>query len=377
MFTTLTVYLFINWFNTSTAEEAVWSDEFTYMDSRWDWNYNSGTGYKQLTTIDGVSVVEIGITGQSSSSSYSDCSLHETSYQHTYGIFEARLRCTDDNGFNQSGHGTRGWGFWNFNDPTKADAAWFWSASPESDTSVVGFQVMVIRDSTIVFQKSLPGIDMREWHIYRVELLCTGTRFLVDGNEVATTSQCPDKLQRIEMWIDNYCIQVIDNQLQPAGYLNVQNDQMMYIDWVKYYDGDADDDDIPDACDNCPYTPNGPDLGYCAQTECFTFRYSTHLCSSNDDCVGPCMTCLMNQEDNYPPGGNDTGDACEWCYADLDGSGDVYPDDAMILLGEWKRKNCSAENPCQADIDGDGKVYPADAMILLSEWKRKDCPVLP
>ena len=261
LFTTLTVYLFINWFNTSTAEEAVWSDEFTYMDSRWDWNYNSGTGYKQLTPIDGVSVVEIGITDQSSSSSYSDCSLHETSYQHTYGIFEARLRCTDDNGFNQSGHGTRGWGFWNFNDPTKADAAWFWSASSESDTSVAGFQVMVVRDSTIMFQKSLPEIDMREWHIYRVELLCTGTRFLVDGNEVATTSQGLDKLQRIEMWIDNYCIQVVDNQLQPVGYLNVQNDQMMYIDWVKYYDGDADDDDIPDACDNCPlhYNPGQKD----------------------------------------------------------------------------------------------------------------------
>jgi len=49
----------------------------------------------------------------------------------------------------------------------------------------------------------------------------------------------------------------------------------------------------------------------------------------------------------------------------------------MIFLGEWKRKDCSEENPCQADIDGDGKVYPSDAMIFLMEWKRRDCPVLP
>jgi len=28
---------------------------------------------------------------------------------------------------------------------------------------------------------------------------------------------------------------------------------------------------------------------------------------------------------------------------------------------------------CQADLDYDGKVFPSDAMILLNEWKRKDC----
>jgi len=149
---------------------------------------------------------------------------------------------------------------------------------------------------------------------------------------------------------------------------------------ILHYDSDTDSDGILDNDDNCPETPNGPDLGLCAQTQCGVYRYSLKECRSDTECVerwGLCWTCLMNQEDNYPEGGNRIGDACEWCYADLDSSGDVYPDDAMILLEEWKRKNCSGENHCQADIDGDGKVYPGDAMILLSEWKRKDCPVLP
>ena len=82
----------------------------------------------------------------------------------------------------------------------------------------------------------------------------------------------------------------------------------------------------------------------------------------------------MNQEDIYPANG--IGDACEWCYADFGGDGKVFPDDAMVLLEEWKRKDCSGETPCQADIDGDGKVFPSDAMIFLMEWKRKDCPVI-
>jgi len=65
------------------------------------------------------------------------------------------------------------------------------------------------------------------------------------------------------------------------------------------------------------------------------------------------------------------------CWTDLDGDGKVFPSDAMVLLNEWKRKDCSVENTCQADIDGDGKVFPSDAMIFLMEWKSKNCPDLP
>ena len=147
-----------------------------------------------------------------------------------------RLRCTDDNGLGHSGKGTRGWGFWNYSDPSNADVAWFWSASEESHPSLVGLQAMVALDSSTVFQQLLPDIDMTEWHIYRVEFFSTGTRFLVDGNEVASTPYYPGKPQRIEIWIDNYIVQIQGGDVVPIGYLDVSQDQKMYIDWVRYYD---------------------------------------------------------------------------------------------------------------------------------------------
>lgn len=205
-----------------------WNDGFTDHNPRWEWNYNKGTAYKQLTTIDGVSVVEIGITDQSSSSDYSDCSLHETIYQHHNGVFEARLRYAGDHKF-----GTIGWGFWNYEDAATAESAWFFDSSTGGNSS--GFQVMVASNSVITFQKHLPKIDIQKWHIYRVELLPTSTRFFVDGVEVAATSKRPSKLQRVTIWIDNYRLQVIDGKISAAGYLNIQQDQRMYVDWVRYY----------------------------------------------------------------------------------------------------------------------------------------------
>ena len=234
------IYFFVNSLNLS-ASNAFWTDEFTTFSSRWDWDYNRGTGYKQLTTVDGVSIVEIGITEQSSSSGHSDCSLHEKRHQHAYGIFEARLRCVKGRGFNQLWKGTSGWGFWHWDhDPLKLSAAWFWWASTENNASLWDFQVMVARDSTVVFQKSLPEIDMQQWHIYRVELLPMGTRFLVDGNEVGFTRKRPNRLQKIEMWIDNSRVQVVDTKVKASGYLDVQQNQRMYIDWVRYYHGNSD-----------------------------------------------------------------------------------------------------------------------------------------
>lgn len=209
-------------------EEAVWRDEFTDYNPRWEWNYSKGTGHKQLTTIDGAPVVEIGITDQSSSSSYSDCSLHEKSYQYHNGVFEARLRYAGDHKF-----GTIGWGVWNYEDASRAEAAWFWDSSSGGKAS--GFQAMVAYDSAIKFQKHLPEIDIQEWHIYRVDLSPTGVRFFVDGDEVASTSMRPSKLQRAEIWVDNARVQMVDSKLSKAGHLDMQQDQRIYIDWVRYH----------------------------------------------------------------------------------------------------------------------------------------------
>ena len=123
----------------ASAQDPLWTDEFTSYHSRWEWSYNAGTGYQQLTTTDGVSAVELGVTSGSSSSSYSDCSLHEKRDYYLYtGVFEARLRYDGNYGNDQ--FGTMGWGVWNYEDTANADAIWFWDAS-EGD--YVGLQAMV------------------------------------------------------------------------------------------------------------------------------------------------------------------------------------------------------------------------------------------
>lgn len=64
---------------------------------------------------------------------------------------------------------------------------------------------------------------------------------------------------------------------------------------------DSDDDGILDYLDNCPSTPNGPDLGTCSQGTVGT------ICHGNSEC-GAGGICSMNQEDtDY----NLIGDACE------------------------------------------------------------------
>lgn len=38
--------------------EELWFDDFTSYYARWNWDYNAGTGYKVLTTVDSYSVCE-------------------------------------------------------------------------------------------------------------------------------------------------------------------------------------------------------------------------------------------------------------------------------------------------------------------------------
>jgi len=211
-----------------------WVDEFESMNPRWEWDYQAGTGYHFPATIDGYSVAEAGITDGSTSLSYSDCSLHSfVSLSDTDTVIaEMRLRCTDDNGITVPGQGSRGWGFW---DGTEwgNNIAWFWSASPESDPMFTGFLAGVRRDGVFYLLQQI-SIDMREWHTYRIEILSSGTKFLVDRVEVAFTSYKPRNLNKLDLWIDNYRIYFVNGELRKE-YLNVGQNEKMYIDWVKMF----------------------------------------------------------------------------------------------------------------------------------------------
>jgi hypothetical protein len=100
---------------------------------------------------------------------------------------------------------------------------------------------------------------------------------------------------------------------------------------------DGDDDGVANEDDNCPNHPNGPALGTCV--------YGTALgqaCTDNGDC-GANGFCSMNQEDNFPPGGNGIGEACE-CEGDFNADGDVDGTDASQFKADFGRSSLS--NPC-------------------------------
>jgi hypothetical protein len=92
----------------------------------------------------------------------------------------------------------------------------------------------------------------------------------------------------------------------------------------------------------------------------------------------------MAQEDAYPPGGNDIGDACECegnfnCSADQDVDGS----DAALFKTDFGRSaivhSCTAGETCNGDFDCDRDVDGSDASLFKADFGRSSmqnsCPV--
>jgi hypothetical protein len=217
-------------FITPQTAHSAWFDDFTSQNNRWDWEYIRDAGYHRITTFESLSVAELGVTSLASDIQYSDSSLHEKNFSYTYGVLEMRIKTTDNNGLTDSGKGTRGWGFWDANTNfQQANVAWFWSASPESTEFLRGFRAQVFRNGTMYLNQEITGVDMRQWHTYRIEMFPSGTRFLIDGNLIASSSYMPMNNQRTEIWLDNYKI-----NLPTYTYLKFNQDEKLYLDWIRY-----------------------------------------------------------------------------------------------------------------------------------------------
>ncbi len=128
-----------------------------------------------------------------------------------------------------------------------------------------------------------------------------------------------------------------------------------YCPWQLYQDPDVDDDGI---CN--PYTVDPS-------------------CEGSDNCP---LTPNSGQEDNYPPGGNGMGDACE-CEADFDCNGSVDANDVIRFLWDTGRNQyndpCTNSRWCYGDFDCDGAVTSNDVTKFLEDTGRniyhKPCPV--
>jgi hypothetical protein len=145
------------------------------------------------------------------------------------------------------------------------------------------------------------------------------------------------------------------------------------------YEADDDDcDGILNATDNCPEIQNGPMEGTCIAGA--RYKYG-RLCMSDAEC-GIDGLCSKNQEDFFPPEGNNIGDACELCIADFECDEDVDSGDVTLFLDDFGRSffnnPCTNENQCNGDFFCDGMVDSIDVTKLLEEFGRnpfnQPCP---
>ena len=129
--------------------------------------------------------------------------------------------------------------------------------------------------------------------------------------------------------------------------------------------------------DNCFAVPNGPNSGTC------TSGTVGVVCENDVEC-GPEGYCSMNQEDSYPPQGNNCGDACE-CEGNFDGDGDCDGSDVFTFKTDFGRNllrsPCESDNPCNGDFDCDGDVDGTDAAKFKEDFGRSPlsapCPTCP
>ncbi len=158
------------------------------------------------------------------------------------------------------------------------------------------------------------------------------------------------------------------------------NDHKRYVFTVTSA-SDDDCDGVTNSSDNCA-EPNGPVGGVCMSGKVGA------LCRSDDWCAPENQgVCSLANEDNYPPLGNDCGDACE-CEGNFDGDQDCDGSDAAQFKGDFGRSPfftpCTNLSPCKGDFDCDVDVDGTDAAKFKEDFGRSqfsnpcpDCPTDP
>ncbi len=119
--------------------------------------------------------------------------------------------------------------------------------------------------------------------------------------------------------------------------------------------------------DNCPSTPNGPNLGTC------TKGVKGRTCIADYQC-GTGGVCSTNQEDTSPAGGNGVGDACD-CEGNFDCDLDQDGTDAAVFKKSFGRSTlsgnpCTYDNPCYGNFDGDSDSDGTDSAVFKSDFGR-------
>jgi uncharacterized cupin superfamily protein len=208
-----------------------WLDDFTDENARWDWAFYRGTGYHLLTTVDGYSVVENGITEASNALAYSDCTLGYLQPISASDNVTVEIRAKFSHSMTQgAAKGSQGTGLW---DGTQSNFAMFFDCSNESMEGFTGLRALVTSGGTVYANEFLGDTySPTDWHVYGLELNSSGTFMFVDGAFVVSTTYRPilTPLCQLTMWVDNAAY-----TWGTTTYLDVTENQRMYVDYVAYH----------------------------------------------------------------------------------------------------------------------------------------------
>jgi len=185
-----------------------------------------------------------------------------------------------------------------------------------------------------------------------------------------------------------------------ASAAGTSSKSKVVIDEIRIYDralsepeiaelSDQDGDGILGYMDNCPNTPNGPDLGTCVRESGGIIIGTGVTCTDNSTCeiINEESYCQMEQGDINE---NGVGDVCE-CYADWNSDGIVSGADLDKFDAEYYQSPCDPEatNPvppapgcCYADGNNDTIVSTPDLDLFEAEYYQlcpysNPCPNVP
>ena len=123
------------------------------------------------------------------------------------------------------------------------EAIWFISVSPESSPIFRGTRIIVVHSGIPVVMQDL-GIDLTEWHTYRIQWRNDYIGVFIDNMstpiaEVSDPSRIPAVGLIFTIWVDNY-VMTGDFSDYTLGYLDVPAmDQYIDVDYAKIYVPDS------------------------------------------------------------------------------------------------------------------------------------------
>jgi len=139
--------------------------------------------------------------------------------------------------------GTVGWGLWNYVPPwysfdiAWSNIAWFMKQYDPFDSTRTWWGDWTRNASTgLTNYGDLSGVDISQWHLYKIERQNDHVAFYIDGNLMANyDNNLPEGLLAFHLWIDNYNYPFDPHQ--PIIYRAFNTPTALVVDFVEIRNG--------------------------------------------------------------------------------------------------------------------------------------------